>query len=110
MLYSPSGGAAVLCGSWNVFGRAEAALPSSFGPIAPCHHLASDGVLVKLSYVVITAVRAVKGITVRPVSSPHIPVVIKHRSPTALAAARGTEPPSRDDHRPRPVWAKVRHE
>ena len=110
MLYSPSGGAAVLCGSWHVFGRAEAALPSSFGPIAPCHHLASDGVLVKLSYVVITAVRAVKGITVRPGSSPHIPVVIKHRSPTALAAARGTEPPSRDDHRPRPVWANVARE
>ena len=86
--------------------RAEAALPSSFGPLAPCHHLASDGVLVKLSYVVITAVRAVKGITVRPWSSPHIPVVIKHRSPTALAAARGTERPSRDDHRPRPVWQR----
>ena len=43
MLFSPSGGAAVLCGSWHVFGRAEAALPSSFGPIAPCHHLASNG-------------------------------------------------------------------
>ena len=44
---SPYGGAAVLSSSWHVFGRAEAAIPSSFGPIAPCHHLASVGVLVR---------------------------------------------------------------
>jgi len=47
MLYSPSGGAAVLSSSWHVFCRAEAAIPSLFGPIAPCHHLASVGVLVR---------------------------------------------------------------